>query len=183
MKEAIDLLGGGAFTTTTGEEDAIEVRLQLAVEKVSQRSVEQCVVEALAYFRLRRNHVIHLRTQPTPRFKGLIKHKGPKLNEYFHRRQSLDFAQLPNSELSESEAIDFIKLLRVCVQKLDEPVAGSLDPLSIIEDLDRQLVEAQPHLSGEQGYERRAQKLKDIAFREYGIKSSKKAISQALWPS
>jgi len=115
-----------------------------------------------------------LSAEPTSALKTLIRQRGTYLNRYWHTRGALDFSQVPNSELSESEALGFIKLLRVCVHNLDEAVASGLDPLRILEYLD-------DDLTGEQGYERRAKKLRYMARVLYGIEHTEEDISRALW--
>lgn len=182
MKEALNLLRRMGVSQTTFEAgDKVEESLQSAIQEAGCKPVDQNVIEALTYFRLRRNQVVHLRAEPVETLKTLVRYSGPRLNNYWHTREALDFKQVPGPELGELEVIDFIKLLRVCVRKLDEAVASGLDVFRILKVLDAELISEQPGLGGEQGYERRAQKLWYRVKELYGVEWDKQTIYQALW--
>ena len=182
MEEAILLLGKNAVPPPRiNDKDPVELRLQSAAEQVGCKTLDSYVTELLAYLRLRRNHFVHLSVEPTDALKYLTKYQGKRLNEYWTTRGALDFSQNPPPELGEDEAIDFIKLLRVCIRKLDETVASGLNPVKVLRRLDENLIREQSHLKGGQGYERRAQKLRDVVFELYGINCKREAISEVMW--
>lgn len=125
--------------------------------------------------------MVHLHAELKRRLKELTKDRGTYLNKCWPTREALDFKQTPNLELGESETIDCIKLLRVYILKLDAAVASGLDTLQLLKNLDAELIVEQPHLGGEQGYERRAQKLRPRMKELYGAEWDKQTIYQALW--
>ena len=182
MDEALSTFGRMKIYPSQVEKNSpIEARLQSAMKEGNCGPVDRCVFEALTYLRLRRNHIIHLSSEPTSALKTLVKQRGAALNKYWTSRAALDFSRVQSLHLSESEAIAFINLLRACVHELDKAIAAVLDPLQLLRDLDAALITEQPGLKGEQGYERRAKKLRYRLKALYGVECSQQEISQALW--
>ena len=137
MKQALThLTEMGLSSATPTEGGTPEEDLQAAIEAAGRKPVDDCIIKALTYFRLRRNQVVHLRVESTDELKTRVRYQVTYLNQCSPKRGALDFSRIPSPKLGEAEAIDFIKLLRVYVQEIDRVVAGSLDPLRILKSLE-----------------------------------------------
>lgn len=91
------------------------------------------IIETLTYFRLRRNHFIHVNDHLSTAFQDFVNNRGGALNAYWRDSLSgLDFTNAQIFDFSEVETIDSLKLFRVIIERLDTIVASSLNNDEIV---------------------------------------------------
>ncbi|WP_259070337.1 hypothetical protein HDF24_14660 [Mucilaginibacter sp. X4EP1] len=89
------------------------------------------LLKTLTYIRLRRNHFTHLILTPNSKLTGFISANGNALNAQWRTTgvvSSIDFTSTTNvAEFQQDEAIELIKLIRICIIAIDQFVGSTLD--------------------------------------------------------
>ena len=182
MEEALrhlHLYGTSDLQPTSAE--VPEDRLRNGIRANGGDPGDDAVWRTLAYCRLRRNQIVHLRDEPTDELRKLVRYKGRDLNSYWGHSALLDFSRTPLPILDEREAIGLLAVLRSSLLKLDPVIASLLNSVKLLAELDRSLRTDQPHLSGRESHARRARKLETIAYHLYGMEWGRAEIADALW--
>jgi hypothetical protein len=148
--------------------DKPEENARLALIDAASPPIDAEVFETLKYVRLRRNHIAHLREDPTKELAALIRQRGTHLYRYWDEPEDISFSDWPSEVLSEGEAVGLLKYLRVCIERIDEAAGQCLDDLLVIEQLNAELVQAQPNLRHSSMMPRRTNKIEALAEMLYG---------------
>jgi hypothetical protein len=86
------------------------------------------IIETLTFFRHKRNALVHLSTNPPIAFVMHTQRSGTNLNGFWTRAKvQIDFTDPSTGPLSERDALDALKLLRIIVQRLDAHLISILD--------------------------------------------------------
>ncbi|GGE88715.1 hypothetical protein GCM10008027_12040 [Pseudoalteromonas gelatinilytica] len=114
-------------------------------------SISPAVFKTIKYFRLRRNHIVHARSTLTSEFDRFIRHESHHLNSYWTSRTSLtglDFSSKDIESFSVSEVYTCAKLLRVCIEEIDEAIASTFSNENLIEYMAREILDRDKKLKG-----------------------------------
>ena len=160
--------------------DKPEENARLALVDAASPPIDTEVFETLKYVRLRRNHIAHLREDPGKELATLIRQRGTHLNRYWDEPAEITFADWPSETLSEAEAVGLLKHLRICIEQIDEAAGQCLDDLLVIEELNAELVQAQPHLRDASVIPRRTGKIEALADMLYGRDIDPQLIAEQL---
>jgi hypothetical protein len=98
------------------------------------------LVRTLEYLRQRRNHWVHAASLVSAGWRNLSLSYGLALNGWWGAScVPVDFSVSSLTPPGEDEAIALIKLLRLCVQKMDEIISARLTPDGVLELCAREL--------------------------------------------
>jgi hypothetical protein len=96
------------------------------------------LIDTLKFMRYRRNSLIHLSKVPSPSYQNLASQSGSVLNAFWTRgKVEIDFRIPTTTPLTEREALDLLKLLRIVIQRLDTHFASIIDERGLVQ-ADRQ---------------------------------------------
>ena len=149
--------------------DVAEDNMRSALSAAGAQLPEAEVFETFKYIRLRRNHIAHLRSEPTKELSELIRQRGTHLMRYWKSAGPLDFSVWPPDRIEEDEAVGVLRYLRICVERIDAAAGSTLARQRVIAELDEELLTAQPHLRQATSLRRRASKLEAVAEMLFGI--------------
>jgi hypothetical protein len=86
------------------------------------------LIDTLAFFRHRRNALVHLSATPSASYLALAQQRGGALNGFWTRANvQIDFREATAAPLTERDTLDALKLLRILVQRLDAHFVSTLD--------------------------------------------------------
>lgn len=94
----------------------------------------------LKYLRLRRNHFTHINPGITTEFQNFIINNGNALNVFWRNlnvTNHLDFTSLDIHSFTQEITVELITVIRLCVNNIDEHIAGLLLQNSIVESVVR----------------------------------------------
>lgn len=153
--------------------------------KNAKETIDSNLVKTVKYLRLRRNHVIHTASEPSSELKKTLKYDGPVLQKYWESRTKIpgiNFSSEAVRSFSSDEAISLIKLVRICVEEIDEFLAKELDGRSVLKWVDKDLLSHQPELraKGPAIVERRVRKVRKKVFELYALHATSTEIAHAL---
>lgn len=93
------------------------------------------VIKTMAYLRLRRNHIAHVREEMSDGYRSLIKNDSNYLNNYWAKQTTelngFDFSQQSYAEFEVNEVFALINLSRVCMRKVDSMMLSTIPDESI----------------------------------------------------
>ena len=93
------------------------------------------VIKTMAYLRLRRNHIAHVREEMSDGYRSLIKNDSNYLNNYWAKQATelngFDFSQQSYAEFEVNEVFALINLSRVCMRKVDSMMLSTIPDESI----------------------------------------------------
>lgn len=139
------------------------------------------VIQTLTYFRYRRNAAVHLSTTPPPLYASLARKSGQGLNTFWARAKlQIDFRHASTGLMSEHDALDALKLLRIIIQRLDEHLSGVLEGRGAARLVARRLFGDKKVRLNLQVIEERARKLRAVLFRDYGVTVSQPDLTVAI---
>jgi len=159
-----------------------EETLRTALETAGVSPIPAEVFLTFKYLRLRRNQIAHLREEPTDELATLVRQRGTHLMRYWGHEGALDFSAVPRPTLTEQEAMEIHKFLRICVEEIDMAASVVLDVRKVLAELDQAIQASHPTLRGPGGQPRRAQKLEAMVEILYGFDIRPAEISALLWP-
>jgi hypothetical protein len=112
------------------KDDAEEEQLRLKISRWCGSSPKVGYFRTLGYFRLLRNHYAHVNETPSSAFKAYMRSHGTPLNSFWDNGvtdvHGIDFRALAMTRLTPDLAFGVMNLLRVCVQHVDEMIAGTV---------------------------------------------------------
>lgn len=114
-------------------------------------SINPAVFKTIKYFRLRRNHIVHARSALTSEFDRFLRNESHHLNSYWAAKTSLaglDFSSKEVERFSVSEVYTCAKLLRVCVEEIDEAIASTFSNESLIDYMTKEILNRDKKLKG-----------------------------------
>lgn len=144
-------------------------------------SMPREVLETLQYMRIRRNHWIHRSPSPKQIWLDLASQSGSTLNMFWGiTRGPLDFTKANQSSLQVDEVIALIKLIRVCIQRIDDMVMSSvpLQGLLVLAAREKWGVNVRP--ANSQVLADRAKQLCGIVLHQFGISANETDALQAM---
>lgn len=165
--------------------EPIDDCLESFVVKVAQKSFGKNLVKTIKYLRLRRNHVIHSASELSAELVKTLKYDGPKLQKHWEAESTipgLNFSSEAVRTFSADETISLIKLVRICVEEVDNFFAGELKGEQVLRLLERDLLVRQPELkaNGPVIAARRVRKVKKRAFEMYALRAKTNEVALAL---
>ncbi|PSU90890.1 hypothetical protein C0W35_16070 [Photobacterium kishitanii] len=96
---------------------------------------ESAIIKTIAYLRLRRNHIAHVREDMSDGYRSLIKNDSNHLNNYWAKQTTelngFDFSQQSYVEFEVNELFALINLSRVCMRKIDSMMLSTIPDESI----------------------------------------------------
>src|SRR5260370_18286029 len=85
------------------------------------------LIDTLKFMRYRRNSLIHLSKVSSPSYQNLASQSGSVLNAFWTRgKVEIDFRIPTTTPLTDREALDLLKLLRIVILQLDTHLASIL---------------------------------------------------------
>lgn len=128
---------------------------------------DEQLIDTLSFIRYRRNSLVHLDRVPSRSFKALTRRSGTKLNIFWKAAKlHIDFAIPETKPLEELETIDFLKLLRITIQRLDTHFSSVIDEAGLAKFEARRLFDKK---AGRITLERRVRKLRKEIKMAYGL--------------
>jgi len=98
------------------------------------------LIDTLKFMRYRRNSLIHLSKVPSLSYQNLASQLGSILNAFWTIvKMEIDFGIPATTPLNERETLDFLKLLRVIIQRLDTHFATIIDERGLVQAEARRL--------------------------------------------
>ena len=144
-------------------------------------AVPQEILETLQYMRLRRNHWIHRRQTVQQIWLDLASQRGAALNIFWNTTgESVDFTKTGDSRLEEDEAIALLKLIRICVQKIDDLVMSNVPVHGLLARAARERWGANARPPNSQVLSDRARTLCGIVRHQFGVSVSQSDAEQVL---
>lgn len=96
---------------------------------------ESAIIKTIAYLRLRRNHIAHVREDMSEGYRSLIKNDSNHLNNYWAKQATelngFDFSLQSYAEFEVNEVFALINLSRVCMRKIDSMMLSTISDESI----------------------------------------------------
>ncbi len=128
-EQALELLREcGKASLVHGTGDSPEERFAASLANSGCGALDPNDVRTLTYIRKRRNHLVHLGAAPAVGFQDLCSNYGASMNAHWGpTREAVDFTVASTAALSEREAVGFLKLLRILIERLDAAVAAGID--------------------------------------------------------
>ncbi|AJK45381.1 hypothetical protein [Burkholderia plantarii] len=165
--------------------DPIDACLSDCAAKNAKGKIEKNLIRTVKYLRLRRNHVIHAASEPSSELVKSLRFDGPKLQKYWESRTTIpgvNFSSEAVREFSPDETIALIKLVRICVEDIDEFLAKELDIKRVLAWLDKDLLARHPELraKGATIAARRVRKIKKRVYELYSLRATSSDIAQVL---
>ncbi|WP_274013814.1 hypothetical protein [Vibrio parahaemolyticus] len=158
-------------------EDEIETNLKLwgSSNKLSQ------VIKTVKYLRLRRNHIVHARNGLSDEFERLIRVEGKGLNTFWNRRTNLaglDFASKDIYNFSVDETYSCMKLLRVCLEEIDEAISSTFSEKELIDYMLKVIIERNPNIAG--AVNPISRKVRRCLIDYFGLELDKTVVSKQI---
>jgi len=165
--------------------EPIDACLQSCVVKGAKKAIDSNLIKTVKYLRLRRNHVIHAASELTAEFVKSLKYDGPVLQKHWGAKttiQAVDFSSDAVRTFTADETISLIKLVRICVEEIDNFLAGELEGEQVLKLLERDLLDRQPELKakGPAIAARRVRKVKKRAFELYALSAKTLEVAHVL---
>lgn len=115
-----------------------EENLQRCLLRGGIAPVDNNIINTIKYFRLLRNSIIHLLNTPSNTLTSLINSESLNLKTYWQLQSpnnTLEFNKSDFSMYSIDEIFEMIKLMRVCIQKIDSYMGTNINQNNIIRDV------------------------------------------------
>ncbi|EJT1896431.1 hypothetical protein NV115_003519 [Vibrio alginolyticus] len=166
-----------AKTDSNAVEDNIEanVRLWGSKKKLSQ------IIKTVKYLRLRRNHIVHVRNNLSEDLERLIRIEGKGLNTFWNKRTNLaelDFASKDIYQFTVNETYTCMKLLRVCLEEIDEAISSTLGEEELIAYMLQQITARNPSLVG--SFNTLSRKVRYSLITYFGLELDKNVVSAQI---
>lgn len=150
-------------------EDAVEDQLYKKLIRWSRHPIEKKIFKTVKYLRLRRNHLVHARTDLRGGLKKIITQDSRELNRYWATKKTrlddFSFSKKEMNRFSTGEIFSLINLVRVCMEEIDSMIINSVG----IEDLLRHeynLLEI-PNIVGKNTVHKTSEKLRSKIQNRY----------------
>jgi hypothetical protein len=112
-----------------------EEQLRLKLNSWLGEDPESAIIKTMAYLRLRRNHIAHVREKMSDGYSSLVKNDSNYLNNYWSKQPTelngFDFSKMTFSEFEVNEIFALINLSRVCMRKVDSLMLSTIPEESI----------------------------------------------------
>lgn len=112
-----------------------EEQLSLKLSNWLGENPESAIIKTMAYLRLRRNHIAHVREEMSDGYHSLVKNDANHLNAYWSKQSTelngFDFSRKSFSEFEVNEVFALINLSRVCMRKIDSLMLSTIPEESI----------------------------------------------------
>jgi hypothetical protein len=149
-----------------------ERNLHLLLTRSGLPIPNQIYFDTLKYLRLRRNHFTHIAPGISPNFQNFIAAQGTALNLFWrnlHVINHLDFTALNIQLFNQELSVELIKVIRICINGIDEHIAGLLNQNSIVESVVRREYAAGRVRMNTYIATQRANRINRIIDLEYGL--------------
>ncbi|MFC7518465.1 hypothetical protein ACFQUU_25980 [Herbaspirillum sp. GCM10030257] len=153
--------------------------------KEANKAIESNLIRTVKYLRLRRNHIIHAASELTAEFVKTLKYDGPALQKHLEAKTTIpavDFSSEAVRTFTADETISLIKLVRICVEEIDNFLAGELEVEQVLKLLEQDLLDRHPELKakGPAIAARRVRKVKKRAFELYALRAKTMEVAHVL---
>ncbi|AEF04626.1 hypothetical protein [Alteromonas naphthalenivorans] len=112
-----------------------EEQLNLKLRHWLGKDPESAIIKTIAYLRLRRNHIAHVREEMSDGYRSLIKNDSNHLNTYWAKQSTklngFDFSKKTYDEFEVNDVFALINLSRVCMREIDSLVLSTISEESI----------------------------------------------------
>lgn len=165
--------------------DPIEKSLSEAFSAQTGQPIDSKLVEAIKYFRLRRNHIIHIRRGISGEMSAFLRQSASRNQRIWNNQTELypfDFSNSNIQDIEPDELIVSLKLLRIVIEELDTFVASHLNVSAAVAELEAELIAKFPTLrsTNHKILERRARKLRQLSEVQYGALGSLEDFQRLL---
>lgn len=165
--------------------EPIDACLQNCATIGAKQVIESNLIKTVKYLRLRRNHVIHAASDVTSELVKMLKYDGSVLQKHWQSKTTIpgvDFSSEAVRTFTADETISLIKLVRICVEEIDEFLARELKGECVLKLLERDLLARQPELKvkGRAIELRRVRKVKKRAFELYALRATSTEVAHIL---
>ena len=127
-----------SITYTTNPRKGLEENLQIMIVTNGLTPIKLEIINTIKYLRLRRNHFTHIIESANPSLANFKMSICPSLNMFWQGRSTiskLDFTKSLIRDFGVEETFELIKLIRICLQEVDNHIALLLNINSVITDL------------------------------------------------
>lgn len=112
-----------------------EEQLNLKLSHWLGKAPESALIKTMAYLRLRRNHIAHVREEMSDGYRSLIKNDSNHLNTYWAKQPTklsgFDFSKKTYDEFEVNDVFALINLSRVCMREIDSLMLSTISEESI----------------------------------------------------
>jgi hypothetical protein len=129
--------------------DSPEERLQNNLKKWNVDDIESAMFKTIKYLRLRRNHIVHTREDLTDGLNSIVKQESNHLTNFWSTKTSLaglDFSDKDVDQFSVEESYTCMKLIRVCIEEIDEAISASLTNDDLVNYMTPKVLNENPEL-------------------------------------
>jgi hypothetical protein len=129
--------------------DTPEDRMQNNLKHWGSKKPDKAIFKTIKYFRLRRNHIIHARTDLTEKFERFLRNESHYLNSFWTSKTSLedlDFSSKNVIEFSVPEIYTCAKLLRICLEEVDKAISFTFTREDLVKYMAKSILEKDKHL-------------------------------------
>jgi hypothetical protein len=137
--------------------------------------------ETMSWIRHRRNAIVHGKIAAKEVYERVAQEHGEALNRFWKRVVSqLDFRVPTTGDLTESDALDLLKLLRVVIRRFDGHFASLIDKRGLPRWEAKRLFDSEEILINKDIAMRRAHLLRAELFRDFGLKVHEKDLLEVV---
>jgi len=133
-------------------------------------AIDSAIFKTIKYLRLRRNHIVHARTELTEEYERFLRNESHHLTTFWSGRTSLeglDFSSKNITEFSAPEVYSCAKLLRVCMGEVDSAIASTFSESSLIVYMTQEILERDKKLKG--SVKVLARKVRRCLIEQFGV--------------
>lgn len=109
--------------------DSPEEQIQNNFKEWNIDDIDSAMFKTIKYLRLRRNHIVHSREELTDGFDTVVRRESNHLKNFWTAKTNLsglDFSDNNVDQFSTEESYTCMKLIRVCIEEIDEAISSSL---------------------------------------------------------
>jgi hypothetical protein len=166
-------------------DEPIDACLNDRAARYAEVTVDSKLIKTVKYLRLRRNHVIHAASEPSAELVKTLKYDGPILQNHWEAKTTVagvNFSSDAVRTFSADETISLVKVMRICIEELDDFLSKELNAASLLKSLDSDLLRRQGELKnkGPVIAARRVRKVKKRAFELYGLTATAEDVAHII---
>lgn len=165
--------------------EPIEECLESFYQTGTEQTLPATTLKTIKYLRLRRNHFIHLSEKPSAELAKFLRYDAHGIQAYWQSRTSIpgvNFGSIEVTSFMPDESIALIKIMRICIEDIDDCISPLIDAIPLVKNLHIQLLTDNPTLRKEipTNLEKQVRKVRKRAKELYGVNGTEKEIANAL---
>jgi len=149
-----------------------EGNIQALLQSAGLPSINRNYIDTITYLRLRRNHHTHINDSINAPLQSLITSSAARLNTFWRQPRNavnLDFTRILIRSFGQDETFQLIKVLRICLQEMDENIAALLNKNKVIEYIVMREYDGKTSRMNSYVLQQRVSKVKNICRTELGL--------------